>query len=65
MIQNIIFLKYIMNYIIRKLFMNSRLTSRLCNLEYGVAQEGYKDIFIFFIEVTEERMKKVQEETIS
>ena len=54
-----------MNYIIRKLFLNSRLTSRLCNLEYGVAQEGYKDIFIFFIEVTEERMKKVQEETIS
>jgi len=38
-IQNTIFLKYILDYIIRKLFSNLRLTSRLCNLEYEVTQK--------------------------
>jgi len=37
-----------MYYIIRKLFPNLRLTSRLCNSKYGITQEIEKYFYVLY-----------------
>jgi len=52
-----------MDYIIRKLFMNLRLTSELCNPEYESGTRRIKRFFHVLYGMTEEQ-KEVQEETV-
>jgi len=56
-IQNTIFLKYILNYIIHKLFSNSRLIFGLCNPKYDNDTRRIKKYFHVLYGVTEEHME--------
>jgi len=52
-----------MDYIIRKLFLNPRLTSGLCNSKYGSGTRRIKRYFHVLYGVKEEHME-MQEETV-